>query len=441
MKVGMSSHHSHAVVRHCEHTQVKIHTVAELLLLSGQFRPIKTENTNGVKISLASAKEQINSSLSIVMEIVTDITKMMSDMKSRWKVMCDMLYRLSDAVTVLIELCYFVSFQYLGAGKSSTEDVLVDKYAASYAGLEIRLSCVQLKRARLDELTATFIMDICSNISKYISVLTDNCRGASESASDTATRDQFKLGIKSVTCAAGSLIASIKSYKSDRSARHHSRVVTFCEPVLAASHALVCLATEEEFVDRGLDLTHDEQEIQKSVFGPCMNIVSGCVQMCKTLRDFAHDTNNTHYLHKAKSCQHSVAKSTGLLKHALQNHLKMDFHIRSASPIRGDNRYQPQSEESEALHELHRESSPFDRKSPQPTESHRDLSPFNRSSPQELSRDLSPFNRSSPQELPRDLSPFRSSPQPLENHGRNDLSPRSTVASSDISFTNSSVSR
>lgn len=232
MKIGMSSHHTHAVVRHCEYTQVKIHTVAELLLLSGQFRPIRTDNTNGAEISLASAKEQISSSLSIVTEIVSDIV--LNELKSGCKVMCDMLYRLSDAVTVLVELCYFVTFQFLTPSKpESTESVLVDKYAASYAGLEIKLSCVQLKRARLDELNATFIMDICSNISKYISVLTDNCRGASEGAPDAATRDQFKLGVKSVTCAAGSLIASIKSYKSNRSARHHARLVIFCEPVLA----------------------------------------------------------------------------------------------------------------------------------------------------------------------------------------------------------------
>lgn len=431
MRAGMSTSHSHTVVRHCEHTQVKIHTVAELLLLSGQFRPIKTENTNGVEISLASAREQINSSLSIVTEIITDITKMMSDFKSRWKVLCDMLYRLSDAVTVLIELCYFVTFQYLGVNKpEQSEVVLVDRYVASYAGLEIKLSCVQLKRARLDELTATFIMDICSNISKYISVLTDNCRGASENASDAATRDQFKLGIKSVTCAAGSLIACIKSYKSDRSARHHARMVTFCEPVLAASHALVCLATEEEFVDNGRDLSCEEHETQKSVFGPCMNIVSGCVQICKTLRDFAHDSNNAHYVHKAKSCQHSVIKSSSQLKQALQVNLKMDFHVRSASPFKGEIRYQNASNDS---HDTLQESSPVERKSPQPSESH---------------RELSPLNRDSLPEIPQDLSPLRSSPQPFENYGNNavllgrsDLSPRSTIASSDISFANSSVSR
>lgn len=234
----MSSHHAHAVARHCDHTQNKIHTIAELLLLSGQFRPIQTENTGSTDLSLTAAREQINSSLSIILEIVHDVTRSMGDMKTRWKIICDMLFRLSDAVTVLVELCYFVTFQQLVSMKSESStdppsSAMVDKYATTYAGLEIKLSCIQIKRARLDELNATFIMDICSNISKYISVLTDNCRGISESGPDTATRDQFKLGIKSVTCAAGSLIASIKSYKSDRCPRHHSRVVTFCEPVLA----------------------------------------------------------------------------------------------------------------------------------------------------------------------------------------------------------------
>lgn len=449
MKSGMSSHHSHTVVRHCEHTQVKIHTVAELLLLSGHFRPIKTENTEGLDVSVASAREQISSSLNIVTEVVTDIAKMMNELKSRWKVLCGLLDRLSDAVVVLVEICYYMTFHHLTDNKTETcaETALVDKYSACFAGLEIKLSCIQLKRARLDELTATFIMDVCSNISKYISVLTDNCRGASEGTLDAATRDQFKLGIKSVTCAAGSLIASIKSYKNEKSSRHHTRVVTFCEPVLAASHALVCLATEDEFIEQGRELDHHDREIRRCVFGPCMNLVSGCVQLCKTLRDYAHDSSNQHYVQKAKSCQHSVVKSTHHLKHALHKHLGMEFSIRSSSPYRGDSSYQSATDDTDCELSVNRESSPFERKSPQPAESNRDLPPFNRSSPQEMPRELSPF-RSSPQEMPRELSPFRSSPQPGEDfddngtsHRRQDLSPRSTLAPSDISFATSSISR
>ncbi|XP_052264215.1 talin rod domain-containing protein 1-like [Dreissena polymorpha] len=353
MKSGMSSQYSHAVARHCEHTQNKIHTVAELLLLSGQFRPIKTENISSVEVSIASAREQINSSLNIILEIVNDLTKIMHDIKTRWKVICDYLYRMSDAVTVLVELSYFAVYQYLGLNKpESLEAPLIDKYATSYAGLEIKLSCIQLKRARMEELSSSFIMDICSNISKYISVLTDNCRGASENGPDTATKDQFKLGIKSVTCAAGSLIASIKCYKSERSPRYHTRVVTFCEPVLAASNALVSLATEDEFIDHGRELSPEEAEIQMAIFGPCMNIVSGCVQICKSLRDYTYDPGNSHYVHKTRSCQACIVKSTKHLKHELQKHLHMDFQMRGASPSKGDNYFRDVDSSDENQHDL-----------------------------------------------------------------------------------------
>ncbi|XP_052786935.1 talin rod domain-containing protein 1-like [Mya arenaria] len=361
MKSGMSSHHAHAVARHCEHTQNKIHTVAELLLLSSQFRPIRTENTSAVEMCLGSAQEQINSSLTIILEIVADLARLVADLNARWKVVCDMLYRLGDAVTVLVELVYFVMYEKLEP-VVDLSTALIDKYCTSYAGLEIKLSCVQLKRARLDELNATFIMDICSNISKYISVLTEQCRGASEAGPDTGTRDQFKLAIKSVTCAAGGLIASIKAYKNDRSPRHHTRVVTFCEPVLAASCALVSLATEEEFVGEGRELTPEEKDVQKAVFGPCMNLVSGCVQLCKSLRDFTYDTGNSHYTHKVRSCHSCVLKSSNHLKHELQKRFKMDFQVKGLSPLKGEN-FIKNGDSSDSPREL----IPFGRRSPIPS--------------------------------------------------------------------------
>ena len=268
MKIGMSLRYSHTVALSCDFAHGKIHTVAELLLLTGELRPIKTETTSVIGTSLPLAKEQILSATSLILEIVHDIVKSMSEFKNLWKATCEHFHRLADAVVVLVEVCSHVTHQVLTTGKSSAEKpALVDKYGASYAGLEIKLSCVQLKRARLDELSSTFIVDLCSNISKYISCLTDICRTASENAPDASTQDQFKLGIKSVTCAAGSLIACIKSFKADNSARHHSRVVTFCEPVLAASQALVALATEEEFIGKGAVLSEEEKDIMKTVFG------------------------------------------------------------------------------------------------------------------------------------------------------------------------------
>lgn len=268
MKIGMSLRYSHTVALSCDYAHGKIHTVAELLLLSGELRPIKTETTSLVGTSLPLSKEQINTATGLILELVSDIVKAMSEFKNLWKTTCENFHRLADAVVVLVEVCSHVTHQILTAGKSVEDNpVLVDKYGASYAGLEIKLSCVQLKRARLDELSPTFIVDLCSNISKYISSLTDICRSAGENSLDASTQDQFKLGIKSVTCAAGSLIACIKSFKADNSAKYHTRVVTFCEPVLASSHALVSLATEEEFVGKGTQLTEEEKEIMKAVYG------------------------------------------------------------------------------------------------------------------------------------------------------------------------------
>ena len=270
MKIGMSLRYSHTVALSCDYAHGKIHTVAELLLLAGELRPVKTETTSIIGTSLPLAKEQITSATILILEIVDDIVQSMREFKNLWKTTCENFHRLADTVVVLIEICHHVTHEVLTAGKKSEDyksDISVDKYGASYAGLEIKLSCVQLKRARLDELSPTFIVDLCSNISKYISCLTDICRSAGDTSTESSTQDQFKLGIKSVTCAAGSLIACIKSFKADNSTRHHTRVVTFCEPVMAASHALVTLATEEEFVGKGAQLSEEEREIMKAVFG------------------------------------------------------------------------------------------------------------------------------------------------------------------------------
>ncbi|KAH3865894.1 hypothetical protein DPMN_028940 [Dreissena polymorpha] len=51
---------------------------------------------------------------------------------------------------------------------------------------------------------------------------------------------------------------------------------------MVTKHASYALSvTKDEFIDQGRELSPEEAEIQKAVFGPCMNIVSGCVQICK----------------------------------------------------------------------------------------------------------------------------------------------------------------
>ena len=136
-----------------------------------------------------------------------------------------------------------------------------------------------------------------------------------------------------------------------------------------------------------------------------MNIVSGCVQICKVLRDFAHDTTNSNYIQKAKLCHSSIHKSTNQLKAELQRHCKMDFGVKGVSPLRVNSDERNQKSPIDKLdngHDNHRELSPFGRNSPQPGGSF-------------LKEDGS-LNR--------------------DNH-----SPRSSVATSELSFSTGSLSR
>ena len=75
-----------------------------------------------------------------------------------------------------------------------------------------------------------------------------------------------------------------------------------------------------------------------------MNIVSGCVQLCKVVREFAYNISHTGFLNKAKSCQSSVQKSVLHLKTELRKHFRVDFQNKAASPFRDDELPDTQSE-------------------------------------------------------------------------------------------------
>ena len=182
---------------------------------------------------------------------------------------CEGLTELTSTVVTFMELCSHISYICAISFKDCCQAIpgLVDRYSISLAGLEIKLSCNRLKKTRVDDLSPQLIIDLCSNISKHISVLTNICKSADEKVRDEGTRDQFKLCVKSVTCAAGCLIASIKTYKSHPNTRHHSRFINFCDPVSTTAQALVSFATEEDFIGKEAVLTPEARDIQKSVLG------------------------------------------------------------------------------------------------------------------------------------------------------------------------------
>lgn len=266
----MNTSHARAISNSCERCQSKMQAVAELLILSCDGRPVKTEHViSSHTNSPSQIKDRVFTSLKSLTLSMKNVITLVHMITTKWSEIVEALQELTNITVSFVELCSHVA--YLTAINfpdcSQALPGLVDKYCVSLAGLEIKLSCVQLKRSRVEELSSQLIIDLCSNISKHIAIITDICRTAGQKVSDESTQDQFKLCVKSVTCAAGCLIASIKCYKSNASPTHHSRVLVFCEPVLASSSALVSFATEDDFIGNEAILTSEAKDAQKAILG------------------------------------------------------------------------------------------------------------------------------------------------------------------------------
>lgn len=316
----MTTSYSRTLSSVCEVCTNKLQTVAELLLLSCCIKPVWTDAVKAIPPNLV--RDQFSSSLKNISFLAQTLVSNVHMISTKWNDICDTIQELSLVMVQFMELtshaAYLISVNFSNC--SEAENGLVDKYLVCYSGLEIKLSCTRLKRTRIDELSPQLIIDLCSNISKHISVITDICRVAGQDVNDESIADQFKLSVKSVTCAAGCLIASIKSYKSSPNFMHHNRVIVFCEPVLASSQALVCFATEKDFIGLEGVLTMQAKEIQKSILGACMNIVSSCIQLYKTIRGLTFDMMTSHHRERLRSCTESIEHGAGRLLKILQGY-------------------------------------------------------------------------------------------------------------------------
>lgn len=252
----------------CERCHSTLQAVAELLILSCDARPIRTDTVSS-KSTFAQITERIVANTKTINTLMKSVINYVHMITTKSVEICEGLTELTSTVVTFMELCSHISYICAISFKDCCQAIpgLVDRYSISLAGLEIKLSCNRLKKTRVDDLSPQLIIDLCSNISKHISVLTNICKSADEKVRDEGTRDQFKLCVKSVTCAAGCLIASIKTYKSHPNTRHHSRFINFCDPVSTTAQALVSFATEEDFIGKEAVLTPEARDIQKSVLG------------------------------------------------------------------------------------------------------------------------------------------------------------------------------
>ena len=274
----MNSSHSRAISTVCDLCSHKLQSVSEMFILSCEARPgqpgiLPTKDKNSQPLTPELVCDKLFVSIRTITTLMNALVTHVHMIASKWFEVCEGVQELTkvaiDFMQLSSHISYLVAMNFPGS-KPSTKG-LVCKYVINLSGLEIKLSCNRLKKARVEELSPQLIIDLCSNISKHITIVTDACRTAGEKLSNSEdtlrTSDQFKLCVKSVTCAAGCLIASIMSYKAMPSTTHRGRIITFCEPVLASSSALVSFATEDEFTGEPASLSTESADVHKAILG------------------------------------------------------------------------------------------------------------------------------------------------------------------------------
>ncbi|XP_071098080.1 talin rod domain-containing protein 1-like [Haliotis cracherodii] len=319
----MPTDSARGVAMTCDRCHSKMQSIAELLLISCDARPVSSEDLSPFTKSYSRCRDEILDILRRLSNLMKDVASQVSSVAAvHWHDISNCIQDMSDFVIRLVECCghiaYLIAIDYPDCFPSQAG--IIDRYKICRANLDIKISCTRLKRSRLHDLHSQFLVDICSNISQALSIMTDVCRTAGENASDSSDQEQFKLCVKSVTSSTSCLIASIKCFKSHPNSGHLGRIVAFCDPVMTASHALVTFTTEDGFIGKPAHLTADAKESQKSILGACMSIVSANVQTCRSVRDLAYDVMNARHRERIALCTESMDRASSQLQDIIMSY-------------------------------------------------------------------------------------------------------------------------
>ncbi|CAG5131908.1 unnamed protein product [Candidula unifasciata] len=331
------SDHARSIVLVFDESHTRIQTVSELLLISCIPRPVFTraEDLNLTKDNFVRYRDRVIGQLNRMLILSRDIATQVHAKQIQWKPFCHRTQELTTAVIHLSELSAHIAYLIAANTTGSQPAVLgpvANIHQLTQADLDIRFSCTRLKRSRMSDLQPHLLVDLCSVLTKSLTAMTDICRQAADKISDSNDQDQFKLCVKAITSTTGCLVSSIKSFKHQPSETHFRRVVTFCDPVISTSGALLNFASEGSFVGIPAVLSAEGLEAYKSILGLCMSIASANIQICRAVRDLVYSYSTKRQQDRMSLCVESITRSSSQLRDLLLSH---EFTPKSGTDLCG----------------------------------------------------------------------------------------------------------
>ncbi|XP_059149293.1 talin rod domain-containing protein 1-like [Physella acuta] len=329
----MMNDNARSIVLIFDESLTRIQTVSELLLISCTPRPVysRPDDLTLSGDTFVKYRDRVIGQLNKMLILSRDIATQVHGKQIHWKQFCQRVQELTTVVIYLSELsahiAYLIAINIPGSEPAKPGPV-TNLHQLTQAELDIKFSCTRLKRSKMNDLHPHVLVDLCSCLTKSLTTMTDICRHAAEKISDTNDQDQFKLCVKAITSTTGCLVSSIKSFKHSPTETHLQRVVAFCDPVTAASSALLRFASEETFIGTPGSLSSQASEMYKSILGLSMSIASANIQICRAVRDLVYSTSIKRNQDRMSLCVESVTRSSSQLRDLLLSH---DFSSRIES--------------------------------------------------------------------------------------------------------------
>ncbi|KAJ9596711.1 hypothetical protein L9F63_012253 [Diploptera punctata] len=316
----------------CELCQHRMQTVADLLLLTSDTRPVRTASLSVFGESVARCRETVASRTRGLTVLLRDLAALIHrDTLSGIQEIRVCIEEICDLVVSLTECCAHAGYllAVLQDGSSPEVPGPVDRYQLCRAAAEIEHKTGLLRTYRLHTVTALQLTDICISVTESANILTDGCLKAADEAPQENLREQFRLCLKSVAAAVNTFCGSIKFLKDRPIETNYRACQVFGEALTTACNALAVFATQDAaLTGTGAKLSQAGRDTLHAVLSGCMSVVSPCVLVCAVVHDLAStvaaggckgDGKEEKTVTRVQQCQAAVVRSASRLGQALGN--------------------------------------------------------------------------------------------------------------------------
>ncbi|ELT89608.1 hypothetical protein CAPTEDRAFT_169274 [Capitella teleta] len=319
----MSSGHIKDVVLSCNQSINQMQLVAELLLLSSDLRPVRSEALTGFHDSFPNCKELVMTRTRGLFVIAGRLHELLYCISTaRWFDVNRCVHEMCELVISLTETCahaaYLLALTYPNCYPA--EPGIVDLYTAKRTAIDIGICAQHLKQASREQLTPPILVQICSTVNKNLGQLTETCKTASSRAVLMQDQEQFKMCVKSSTTSGGCFLTSIKRFKQQPTEQHRTRCVSFCDSLAAVVSASVNYASEDQFIGHPARISSEAFQSKMAVLGACMSIVSSCIQLCKVVKELAYNISNQAQMDRIAMCIQAISRASSQLADAFLQH-------------------------------------------------------------------------------------------------------------------------